>query len=50
MVLPLAGAYDASNHILTIIEFSIPDQPKVYVKLNVGISTGTFPGRCYECL
>ena len=31
MVLPLAGAYDASNHILTIIEFSVPDQPKAYV-------------------
>lgn len=31
MVVPVAGAYDASNGTLTIVRFSIPDQPGTYV-------------------
>lgn len=31
MVVPIAGAYDAINHILTIVKFSIPKHPGIYV-------------------
>lgn len=31
LVLPTAGAYDAVNGILTVVEFSIPSSPQVYV-------------------
>lgn len=31
MVMPVAGAFDAVNHILTIVRFSLPENPASYV-------------------